>query len=320
MSDLAAAELDLRGRRQAFVRATVVWARSPVSAEPGDKAVITADGRLRGWVGGSCAEPVVVREACRALEAGTPRLLRLGADEVASEADGVVAAPMSCASQGSLHIFLEPVAPPSHLVVIGRSPLTQALAQMARVLGFETDVVEREGGDLSELESPGVRVVGELDLAKAGVDAASFVVVATMGRYDEDAVEAALATHARYVSLVASTRRGQAVLESLRSSGVPDAQLARVKTPAGLPLGHLSHEETAVAILAEIVQLRRSGAPVAAAAAPVTADAVDPVCGMTVEISSATHTYTHAGTTYYFCCAGCRRSFEKDPTAEEVRR
>ena len=300
------------------MRATVVWARRPVSAEPGDKAIVTADGRLRGWVGGSCAEPVVIREARRALEQGTPRLLRLGPDEVVSEGDGLITAPVSCASEGSLQIFLEPVAPPTHLVIVGRSPLTETLAQLAKVLDFDTVVVERESSDLSELESAGVTVVGELDLAKAGVDRASFVVVATMGRYDEDAVEAALATDARYVSLVASSRRGRSVLEVLRSSGVPDEQLARVKTPAGLPLGHVSHRETAVAILAEVLQLKRSELRVAVGAQTqpeppaAVSVAVDPICGMTVDLATATHTLTHGGTTYYFCGAGCRRRFEKD--------
>lgn len=317
VSDLAADEAVLRGRREAFVRATVVWARRPVSAQPGDKAVVTADGRLRGWVGGSCAEPVVVREARRALEAGTPRLLRLGPGEVPSEDGGVVTAPVNCASEGSLQIFLEPVVPPTHLVVIGRSPLTRALAGMAGVLGFDAVVVEREDSDLSDVSAGGVPVVRELDLAKAAVGAGSFVVVATMGRYDEDALEAAVATDARYVALVASNRRGQAVLDSLRSAGVAEERLARVKTPAGLALGDLSHEETAVAILAEIVQLKRAGPaavePAAAAPDAEPAEAIDPVCGMTVDVATAIHRFEHEGTTYFFCCAGCRRRFEKDP-------
>ena len=301
------------------MRATVVAARRPASAQPGDKGIVTADGHLHGWVGGSCAEPVVVREARRALEASTPRLLQIGPGLAPSEEDGVVTAPMSCASEGSLQIFLEPVMPPTHLVVVGRSPVTRALARMAGVLGFDVAVVEREDADLSGLVADGAAVVGELDLAKAEVDAASFVVVATMGRYDEDALEAALGTDARYVALVASDRRARTVREALRASGVPEDRLARLKSPAGLPLGHLSHEETAVAILAEIVQLKHA-LPVAAAvqaaqAAPVPAEAVDPVCGMTVDVATATYTLVHAGTTYYFCCAGCRRRFEKDPAA-----
>ena len=321
-TDLAAEEADLRGRREAYVRATVVWARRPVSARPGDKAVVTAGGRLRGWVGGSCAEPVVVREARRALAEGTPRLLRLGpAAEVAGVAaeDGVVTAEVSCASEGSLQVFLEPIVPPTHVVVVGRSPLARALAGLAGVLGYEVAVVERDGDGLSELAAAdGVTVVGELDLVKAEVGPGSFVVVASMGRYDEDAVEAALATDARYVALVASDRRAASVLAALRASGVPDEQLARVKSPAGLPLGDLPHEETAVAILAEIVQRKNAEPAVTvagAAAQPEIRQAVDPVCGMTVEVGPSTPSAERDGVTYWFCCSGCQRRFVRETAA-----
>ena len=309
--DLAAEESLLRGRREAYVRATVVWARRPVSAQPGDKAVVTGDGHLRGWVGGSCAEPVVVREAVAALAAGEPRLVRLGpAADLPAEEEGVVLATVSCASEGSVQVFLEPVEPPPHLVVVGRSPMVQALAAMAGVLGFETVVVESEDAG-PDLAASGATVVAELDLAKAEVGPASFVVVATMGRYDEDALQAALDTPARYVALVASGRRAATVLGSLRAAGVGEDQLARVTSPAGLPLGDVAHAEMAVSILAQIVQEKaaRRGGVAPAAAAAATATAVDPVCGMTVEIGEATPSAERDGTTYWFCCPGCRWRF-----------
>ncbi len=305
------------------MRATVVWTHRPVSAAPGDKAIVTADGRLRGWVGGSCAEPIVVREARRALEAGTPRLLRLGPGQAVCDDDGVVTAPVNCASEGSLHVFLEPVLPPLHLVVVGRSPLTRALVGMAAVLGWRTVVVERDdddAADLSELSAAGGSIVTDLDLAKAEVDASSFVVVATMGRYDEEALEAALATDARHIALVASSRRAEVVLDGLRASGVAEDCLVRVKSPAGLALGDLSHEETAVAILAEIVQVRNvlpgpgtTGSVPERTPADAVAEAVDPVCAMTVTIGATSVRLDLGGNTYWFCGRGCRRRFESDP-------
>lgn len=305
------------------MRATVVWSRRPVSARPGDKAVVTSAGRLVGWVGGSCAEPVVIREARRALDEGTPRLLRLGppdrwgaAGEDGADQDGIVTAEVSCASEGSLQVFLEPVVPPTHVVVVGRSPLAQALAGLAGVLRFDATLVERDEGHLRELVPQGATIVGGLDMAKADVGPGSFVVVATMGRYDEDAVEAALATEARYIALVASDRRGASVLAALRASGASEEQLARVRTPAGLPLGDLPHEETAVAILAEIVQLKNADpVPVgvvttSATSAPVqTQMALDPICGMTVEVTGSTPVAERDGVTFWFCCTGCRRRF-----------
>ena len=294
--DLAAEEAVLVGRREPYARVTVVWSRSPVSARAGDAALVTVDGRLRGWVGGSCAEPVVVREALAALSEGTPRLVHLAPPgALPPEREGLVVAPVTCASEGSLEVFVEPRLPAPHLVAVGRSPLVEALATMAGAVGFDVTVYERDGG--------------ELDLAKAGAGPDSYVVVATMGRYDEDAVEAALATGARYVALVASERRAKAVL-----AGVADEDRARVHAPAGLDLGDLPHIEIAVAILAQIVA-EKATSPSVAAVREEPEKALDPVCGMTVEIATAADRFEHEGVTYWFCATGCRRRFERDPAA-----
>jgi xanthine dehydrogenase accessory factor len=290
---------------------TVVWARSPTSARPGDTALVTADGRMQGWVGGSCSEGVVVREALASLADASPRLVHLGPPaDLPPEREGMVVVPTGCASEGSLELFVEPHLPPAHLVVVGRAPLVAALATMAGAVGFDVSVVEREAG------------AHALDLAAAGTGPHSFVVVATMGRYDEDALEAALATGARYVALVASDRRAAAVKDSLRAAGVAEADVARVRAPAGLELGDLPHLEIAVAILAEVVEKK---ATMAVAAAPEIepapaasseaqpAEAIDPVCHMTVDLSTPHDTAQHAGVTYHFCCSPCRRRFEKDP-------
>jgi xanthine dehydrogenase accessory factor len=274
-----------------------VWSRSPVSARAGDAALVTLDGRLRGWVGGSCAEPVVVRQALDALAEGTPRLVHLAPPgELPPEREGLVVAPVTCASEGSLEVFVDPRLPAPHLVAVGRSPLVEALATMAGAVGFDVTVYEREGG--------------EIDLAKAGAGPDSYVVVATMGRYDEDAVEAALATGARYVALVASERRAATVL-----AGIPQEDRRRVHAPAGLDLGDLPHVEIAVAILAQIVAEKARSKPVAAAPREQPETAVDPVCGMTVETATAADRFDYEGTTYWFCASGCRRRFERDPAA-----
>jgi xanthine dehydrogenase accessory factor len=283
-----------------------VWSRSPTSARPGDAAVVTLDGRLQGWVGGSCAEPVVVREALAALAEGSPRLLHLAPPgQLPPEREGLVVSPMTCASEGSLEVFVEPRLPAPHLVAVGRSPLVEALATMAGAVGFDVTVYERDGG--LGPSGPGSGV--EVDLSKAGAGPDSYVVVATMGRYDEDAVEAARASGARYVALVASERRATTVL-----AGVAEEDRARVHAPAGLDLGDLPHIEIAVAILAQVVAEKARSRPVVAVRdQPETA--VDPVCGMTVEIATAADRFEHEGVTYWFCATGCRRRFERDPAA-----
>ena len=307
---------DLSGRGEPFVLATVVWRRAPSSGKEGSTALITPDRAVRGWLGGACAEPTVIREALKALEEGTPRLLFLGPPEelAARGRDGVVTVPIACQSEGALEVYVEPVLPQPQLVVIGRSPAVATLASLAAALGWRTVVVD-DGGTAEGYPDAG-RVLTTLDLGPADVTERSFVVVATQGHYDEDALERALATPAGYVGLVASRRRADAVLGYLRDRGVADDALARVHAPAGLDLGRIAHEEIAVAILAELVRERAAGNLEAAPPAEIPRhEELDPVCGMTVDVASARYRSVHDGTTYYLCSAGCLSRFEAEPAA-----
>ncbi len=312
--EVLALAADLAERGEPFVLATVVWRRSPSSGKEGSTALITPDRRVRGWLGGACAEPTVIREALKALEEATPRLLFLGPPEelAARGREGVVTVPIACQSEGALEVYVEPVLPQPQLVVIGRSPAVATLARLAGALGWRTVVVD-EGGSPGDYPDAG-RVVTALDLEEAGVSDGSFVVVATQGHYDEDALERALATPAGYVGLVASRRRADAVLGYLRDRGVPEDAVARVHAPAGLDLGRVAHEEIAVAILAELVKERAAGRLEAAPPAEIPRhEELDPVCGMTVDVASARYRSVHEGTTYYFCSAGCLKRFEDEP-------
>jgi xanthine dehydrogenase accessory factor len=331
-----AGELEQRG--QEFALATVVWRQGPSSSQRGARAIITAEGELRGWIGGACAEPVVIREAQRVIADGTPRLLLLGSPEQfgAAVPDGITVVPISCQSEGALEVYIEPVVPAPHLVIVGRSPMVHTLADLARALNWRTELVAGE------------------DFTPAHAGRRSMVIVATQGHGDEEAVEQAVAARPAYLGLVGSRRRGAAVLGYLADRGLPADQLDRVHVPAGLDLGHTTHQEIAVAILAELVQLRASGALAGAAGAaparhtatpgataagaapareaaaepgrlagpggqPEPAGAVDPVCGMTVAAARASHPLPHDGVTYYFCSTSCRRKFELDPAAYATR-
>ena len=312
-----AGELERRG--QEFALATVVWRQGPSSSQQGARAIITAGGELHGWIGGACAEPTVIREAQRVIAESTPRLLLLGSPDQFGAAipDGITVVPISCQSEGALEVYIEPVVPAPHLVIVGRSPMAHTLAELARALSWRTELVAGE------------------DFTAADAHEQSMVIVATQGHGDEEAVEQAVAAHPAYLGLVGSRRRGAAVLGYLADRGLPADQLDRVHVPAGLDLGHIAHQEIAVAILAELVQLRASGALAGAAGAayarktpaalasntgpPAPADAVDPVCGMTVAATAASHPLVHDSVTYYFCCTGCRRKFELDPAAYVTR-
>jgi xanthine dehydrogenase accessory factor len=156
---------------------------------------------------------------------------------------------------------------------------------------------------------------GSVDLDGLAVGPSSAVVVGTQGHYDDFALEAALATDAGYVGLVASAKRAASVLELLRGRGLTDEQLARVVAPAGLDLGRVTNAEIAVAVLAELVARRAAGELAPAPLEPVTAEAIDPVCGMTVDTRTARYRSDHAGQAVWFCAPGCKAAFDADPAA-----
>ncbi len=304
---------------KAFAIATVVRAEKPTSAKPGAKAVITADGSLSGWIGGSCAEPTVKREARKALEDGQSRLVRLCPPEKRGvlPQEGVVEVPMTCISGGTLEIFIEPQLAQPHLVVIGHHAIVGALAALGKDAGFRITVM---GIDITPDRFPEAdRVVTMLDFSQVDVQTNTWIVIASHGNYDEDALTAALQTSAVYVALVASKRRTQALLQYLRDSNLPEERLASLKAPAGLDLGAITPEEIAVSILAEIIQrMRRPGSsnqesPRKAEQKNLQGEARDPVCGMMVEIAGARHVADYNGQHYYFCTRGCQLSFDAEP-------
>ncbi len=307
-----AAELSARG--QPYVLATVVWRRAPSSGKEGATALITPDRTVHGWIGGACAEPTVVREALKAIDEGTPRLLFLGPpDELeAHRRDGVVSVPIACQSEGALEVYVEPVIPQPQLVAIGRSPAALTLTRMAAGLGWRSLAID-DGGNADRPRGGPDRVTS-LDLS-----AGRRPVVRRRrdtGALRRGRARAGARDPAVYVGLVASAKRADSVLGYLRDRGVADDQLARVHAPAGLDLGHIGSDEIALAILAEIVGLRAAGeldAPAVVAEAAVRHEEIDPVCGMTVDVADARYRTTHEGRTVYFCSAACLEAFEADP-------
>jgi xanthine dehydrogenase accessory factor len=307
---------ELESRNESFALATVIQVERPVSAKPGDRAVITADGRLSGWVGGSCSEPIVVREALMALDDGEPRLVRIRPPDAPVERpqQGVILEVTTCESEGGVDVFVEPRLAKPHLVIVGSSPVARTLAELALTLGYRVSAA---------LDTPSERVPAADDgfalseLSSAGLRRQDAVVIATMNRYDDEGLDAALASGAGYVGVVASRQRVDKLTALVRSRGAQPEAIERVHGPAGFDLGPSSQQEIALAILAEMVAERHK---VEAArpeefcepdAAP--AQAVDPICGMTVPIVEGAISATHEGVVYYFCAPGCRKAFLKDP-------
>src|SRR3984885_10432232 len=160
---------------QSFALATVVWRQGPSSSKQGSRAIITTDGQLHGWIGGACAEPVVMREAKQVIADGDGRQLLLGSPDQfgTTVPEGMTVVPISCQSEGALEVYIEPVLPVPHLVIVGGSPMAHSLAQLARTLDWLTDLISPQ----------------EFTAASAGrqwADPRSMVIIATQGHGDED--------------------------------------------------------------------------------------------------------------------------------------
>jgi len=330
-----AAALEAAG--QPFVVAIVVAVARPTSARPGASGIIHPDGTIEGWVGGSCAQPVVVREALHALADGQPRLLRLSKDAPAEGrgGDGIIELVMTCHSGGTLEIYVEPHLPAPLLWVAGTTPIAGALATLGAASGWRVTVFDpvatAEDFPAAEVVSP------ETALTRVDPDASPYIVVATQGVWDEEALAAGLRRNASYVGLVASPTRANVVRQWLRDeTGLADERLAALRAPAGIDLGAETAEEIALSILAELVQVRHGRASFVASPGPATlagrtSDAhggatslrpivddivlMDPVCGMTVDRASARHLAEHDGVIYAFCSIGCRTRFMNDAPA-----
>lgn len=305
-----------------FATATVVRAERPTSGKPGDRAIVTVDGVLHGWIGGSCAQPTVVREALRALADDRSRLVRLSPHpEKENPPEGVEVCRMTCYSGGTLDIYIEPQPPQPELRIAGHLPVAQALAELGKGLGYRSVAVVAPGEQASMAHADSVSTSWR-DLARQA-SPLTFVVVATHGHDDEEALENAFESGAAYVGLVASPKRAAAVRKYLKLRGLGPEELdGRLFAPAGLDLGARRGDEIALTILAQIVQVRRAREDELdwrAAQDPNDSNstpeetAIDPVCGMSVRVDGARHTTEHEGTVYYFCCGACVAAFEAAP-------
>jgi xanthine dehydrogenase accessory factor len=296
-SSITARITELNEQRRPYVHATVVRAQCPTSARPGDSAIVLSDGAIEGFVGGQCAEASVRTAALDALETGEAVLLRIlpeGSDDF-PDAPGARTVVNTCLSGGALEVFLEPKRPAPRLLVIGRSPIANAIATLALPLGFD------------------------LHLGTDGPDdptGATAVVIATHGRTEPESIRAALDAGVGFIGLVASHARADAVLAELSLTA---DERTRVHSPVGLPIGAKTAEEIALSVLAEVVKAMRVDGLEAAKRGrddlPLPATAVDPVCGMTVVVDEQTPHLEIGDEHYWFCNPGCRTRFAEERTA-----
>jgi xanthine dehydrogenase accessory factor len=294
---------DLRGREEPFVLATVVACKNPQSAKPGSKAIIKVDGSMLGWVGGGCVQPIVLREAKQALQTGKPKLLTISPDEPRYDWKGVQSFRMTCEGGGSLEIYIEPFLPKPQLVVVGSSPVAEIVAELGTLLDFKVVAADRDFGSVRDQ-----------------INEQSYVVVATMGNHDEEGLLAVIGTRPRYLGLVASRKKSEALFEYVRETGASEEDIAVITCPAGLQIGSQTLPEIALSVAAELTRIRRTGAEQPVTQAKTSATAIDPICGMTVEMDNAQYTSVADGNTIYFCCLRCKETFDRPKVTQIGRR
>ena len=302
--------------KEPFAIAFVVNREVPSSGKPGDKAVITKDGKITGWIGGGCTRGIVLKEALEAIDTGKPRLVKISPDGKVESSPGVNAYPMTCHSGGTVELYIEPVLPKPQLLVMGKSNVAMALAKLGKAMDYPVTIaaksIDKTGfGDVDRIIEKGLK--------KGDVTTNTCIVVCTQGENDEDALEQAVKSDAPYIAFVASMRKANAIFTTLRQRGISFEQLKKIKTPAGLNINAKLPEEVAVSILAQIIEfIRKEDAEMPTLkkeSKPAEMDDlfINPVCNVPVQKSTAKHVIKYKKKDYYFCCDGCKVSFEKEP-------
>jgi xanthine dehydrogenase accessory factor len=296
----------LNGRGEAYALVTVVRAIAPTSAYLGAQAIVLSDGTLHGWIGGGCAKSVIIGAAQRAIECGEPKLVRISNGEIYPEED-VEHYAMSCASNGSIELFIQPYSARSALCVLGSTPAADEARFLAERLRIRLT------------DTP---------------DEAPVVLVATQGQADEEALEAALRSPAKHVLMIASRRKMEKLCDVMRTRGIDEFQLSRMQAPAGPDAGAKTPGEIALVAIVGVLALLRGRGQVSMDAGQVRRGAaeragqgtgsspttairegkfINPVCGMAVSTVNPMHIEKYEGVSYYFCCDGCRATFLKEP-------
>lgn len=310
---------ELRKKNEAFAIATVVRRVAPSSGKSGDKAVINKYGEIIGWVGGGCVKGIIIKEAEDALKTGRPRLVKIGQTSSEEKQERVMEYKMTCHSEGEIDVFIDPVMPAPHLIVMGKSAIARSLVKLGKVAGYRITVVAPE----SKPDTfPGVdELITQMNLQQVKLSAASFIIVCTQGEQDETALEQALQKSPAYIGFVASKQKKASVFEYLKESGIDEQKIAGIKSPAGININAKKPEEVAISILAEIIQLQNN-MPGAAGftqfdetreSAGKSKYYINPVCGVPVDVNNPKHIIEYKGENVYFCCDGCKVKFEAEP-------
>ena len=303
------AELEKAGK--SFAIATVIDTVAPTSAKPMAKAIITVDGKLEGWIGGGCSQDIIIEEALKCINTGKSVLIRLSPNELNDETHSFKKNfLMACESEGTLEFHLEPVLPMKKLLIYGTTPSAETLANMGKLLNYDIVVMGNNADKLSLLDGINTRNKFE------SIEGALYAIVATQGKGDMRSIQSAISSDPEHMTLIASKRKGDKLMNRLLKKGIDKNNLKNIKYPAGLDIGAVTPQEIAASIIAEIIQRSRPELEeelVLGFNQVKEGQEKDPICGMGVDKKNAEHLTEYKGEKYYFCCSGCLEKFESEP-------
>jgi xanthine dehydrogenase accessory factor len=317
----------LRKKNEPFALAMVVRRDAPSSGKVGDKAVINKHGEIIGWVGGGCVKGILIKEAEDAMHTGKARLVKIGKSLTTLKQDGVMEYKMTCQSEGTVEVFIEPILPKPHLVVMGKSAIAKALVKMAAVAGYRITGVAQDA-DLTTFEKVD-ELITQVNLANVKTTVATCIVVVTQGEGDEKALTEALQKDFAYLGFVASKKKMVSIADYLESSGFDKKKIDSITSPAGIDINAKQPEEVAISILAQIIHLQNSASAPAifekfettkedGGKAPVYY--INPVCGVPVDMNNPKHVVEYKNEKIYFCCDGCKMKFDAEPEKYMVKK
>ncbi len=302
------------GQGEEFAVAHVIWREAPSSGKPGDKAIILKDGTIIGWIGGGCVKGIAVKEAREAIRENRSRLVRIDPDEVNSEDSSHKTYRMTCHSGGTMELFIEPITPNPQLIIVGKSNIARALSKLASATNLRVHVLSN---DVHKGMFPGVNNIHDrVDFSKINIDKNTFIVVSTQGEDDEESIRKALETNCNYVGFISSLRKSVKIKEYLEQTELSTNRINELKIPVGMDINAKLPEEIAISILAEIVQLFRdpNRKEDQESDTVINDDTyINPVCRVAVSKKDAKHVLEYGAHTVYFCCDGCKVSFDTEP-------
>jgi xanthine dehydrogenase accessory factor len=310
---------ELNKKNEPFAIALVVRREAPSSSKTGDKVVINKYGELDGWIGGGCVKSIIIKEAEDAMKSGRPRLVKIGSLLSDVKQEDVMEYKMTCHSEGIVEVYIEPVLPAPHLLVMGNTVIARALIKLGKAAGYRVTAVapDAKPGSFEKVDE----LITQLNLQHVKTNNSTFIVVATQGEQDETAIEQALSKPSAYVGFVSSRKKKIMVLAFLEQSGLDKKKLDSIHSPAGIDINAKTPEQVAISILAEIIQIQTN--------LPATAGFthydetreeagkakfyINPVCGVPIDIKTPKHVIDYQGELVYFCCDGCKVKFEENP-------